>query len=315
VHPAPSIIVFTTASGAGYGLLVFAALAGLFGVVPVTATSGLALLLPALVLVTLGLVSSTLHLGHPERAWRAFSQWRSSWLSREGVAAVLAYLPALLLAWFWIADERILPLAAAGTIVLALVTVYCTAMIYASLKPIPRWHHPLVAPVYLALGLASGGGLGVAIAAWLAGGLPRPLLLLVLLVVAAAWLLKWRYWQAIDTAAPVATTADAIGLAGRGRARLLEAAHTERNYLLDEMGYRIARKHSAKLRRHALMLGAVLPGLALLLAFALAGGTGGARLLLGLGAVSALLGILIERWLFFAEAEHLVMLYYGRDAI
>ncbi len=314
MHPAPSIILFTTASGAGYGLLVFAALAGLLGLVPVTSASGLALLLPALLLVTLGLFSSTLHLGHPERAWRAFSQWRSSWLSREGVVAVITYLPALALAWHWIMGERLAPLAALATVVLALLTIYCTAMIYASLKPIPRWHHGLVPAVYLAMGLASGGSIGVAIAAWLSGGVPRPLLLLVLLVIAGAWLLKWRYWQSIGSAKPLATTADAIGLSGRGTARLLEAAHTERNYLLDEMGYRIGRKHSAKLRRHALLLGAIVPALALLLTFA-AGADAAARLLLAVGGASALLGILVERWLFFAEAEHTVMLYYGRDAV
>ncbi len=105
MHPAPSIVFFTTASGAGYGLLVFAALGGLLGLVPVTTASGLALLLPALALITAGLASSTLHLGHPERAWRAFSQWRSSWLSREGVAAVLAYLPTLAMGSFADAAE------------------------------------------------------------------------------------------------------------------------------------------------------------------------------------------------------------------
>lgn len=314
MHPAPSIIFFTTASGAGYGLLVFAALAGLFGLVPVNSASGLALLLPALVLVTLGLISSTLHLGHPERAWRAFSQWRSSWLSREGVLAAITYLPALVLAWQWIVGERLAPLAALLTAALALGTVFCTAMIYASLKPVPRWHHRLVPPVYLAMGLASGGSIGVAIAAWLGGGPPWQLPLLVLVLVAAAWLLKWRYWQAIETAEPVATTADAIGLSGRGTARLLEAAHTERNYLLDEMGYRIGRKHSAKLRRHAVLLGALVPVLMLLIALATGAGAI-AKLLLAIGGTSALLGILVERWLFFAEAEHAVMLYYGRDAV
>jgi DMSO reductase anchor subunit len=195
-----------------------------------------------------------------------------------------------------------------------LVTIYCTAVIYASLKPIPRWHHGLVPPVYLAMGLASGFSVGLAIAAWLTGGVPRPLLLFVLVVIAAAWLLKWRYWQAIETAKPLATTADAIGLPGRGTARLFEAAHTERNYLLDEMGFRIGRKHSAKLRRHAVLLGAIVPALALLIAFATGSGST-ARLLLAIGGASALLGILVERWLFFAEAEHTVMLYYGRDAV
>ena len=312
MHPAPSIVFFTTASGAGYGLLVFAALAGLFGVVPVTTASGMALLGPALLLVTAGLLSSTLHLGHPERAWRAISQWRSSWLSREGVAAIATYVPALAMAWLWIMTEHLGPLLALATVLLSLVTIFCTAMIYASLKPIPRWHHPMVPPVYLALGLASGTVLGLAITAWFAGT-SAPAVLLALLVLSAAWALKWRYWQAIDTAAPTATTADAIGLQNRGPARLVEAPHTERNYLLDEMGFQIARKHSAKLRRHALVAGWAIPGAALLLALVTSPGL--TPLVLALAAAFTLLGTAVERWLFFAEAEHLVMLYYGRGAV
>jgi len=311
LHPAPSIILFTTTSGAGYGLLVFASLLGLMGLVPVTTASGLAFLLPALGLVTVGLFASTLHLGHPERAWRAVSQWRSSWLSREGVAAILTYLPALALAWFWVVEQHIAPLAALATAAMALVTVYCTAMIYASLEPIPRWRHPLVPPVYLAMALASGSVLGLAITAWLLP-IAAPGLLLAAVLVAVAWWLKWQYWQAIDTAPSTATMADAIGLPERGPARLLEAPHTEKNYILNEMGFQIARRHKAKLRRHSLAAGAALPILALLLSLVAAPA---APLLLTLGALAALLGILIERWLFFAEAEHLVMLYYGEPAV
>ena len=313
MHPAPSIIFFTTASGAGYGLLVFAGLCGLFGVVPIDAASGLAFFLPALALVTAGLLGSTLHLGHPERAWRAFSQWRSSWLSREGVAAVATYLPAMALGWGWIVQGRFVPVLALVTVGMALLTVYCTAMIYASLKPVPRWSHPLVPAIYLALGLASGGLLAVAIGAWLGADplwLPAAAALICLL---AAWALKWRYWRSIDTAPATATTADAIGLPRRGPARLLEAPHTERNYILNEMGYNIARKHKRKLRRHALVAGAAIPAAALVLA-PLAG-PATVPVIITLSAAFTLLGTALERWLFFAEAEHVVMLYYGKEAV
>ena len=312
MYPAPSIVFFTTASGAGYGLLVFASLTSLLGLVPITAASGVILLAPALGLVGAGLLSSTLHLGHPERAWRAFSQWRSSWLSREGVAAVATFVPALAMAWLWLTTERLVPVLAVATALLSLVTVYCTAMIYASLKPIPRWHQPLVPPVYLALGLATGSLLGLALTAWL-GGIRTPPLVIGLLLLGTAWALKWRYWQTIDGAKPTATTADAIGLAERGPARLTEAPHTERNYILNEMGFRVARKHRAKLRTIALAAGWAIPTASLVLA--LAASPSLAPVILTLGAAATLLGTLVERWLFFAEAEHLVMLYYGRDAV
>ena len=91
MHPAYSVILFTTASGAGYGLLFGLALFTLVGGLPEDPAFWLGGAGLAFAMVTFGLLASTAHLGHPERAWRALSQWRSSWLSREGVAAVLSY--------------------------------------------------------------------------------------------------------------------------------------------------------------------------------------------------------------------------------
>ena len=88
MNPAPSIIFFTVASGAGYGLLFWMGLLRPLGLVPGSVGFAVAAIGLSLVLIMLGLLSSTAHLGRPERAWRALSQWRSSWLSREGVAAV-----------------------------------------------------------------------------------------------------------------------------------------------------------------------------------------------------------------------------------
>ena len=86
--PAYSVILFTTSAGAGYGLLFLLAIVMPRGSVPLDTSFAVVSMGLALVLITIGLLSSTFHLGHPERAWRAMSQWRSSWLSREGVAAV-----------------------------------------------------------------------------------------------------------------------------------------------------------------------------------------------------------------------------------
>jgi DMSO reductase anchor subunit len=304
MNPAPSIVFFTTASGAGYGLLFWLGLLRPLGLV---SGQGLVALALALLLITAGLLSSTLHLGNPQRVWRAVSQWRSSWLSREGVAAILTYIPALLLGLaFWI-DAPALALvagllAAAG----AAATVYCTGMIYASLKPIRQWHHPLVVPGYLALSAFSGAVLLAMLAAFAGSGwVPA---LLAVLTGAGALVLKRAYWQAIDSAPPIATIESATTLGFIGKVRQLDPPHTEQNYLLREMGFRIARKHAAKLRLITQGAGFALPVLLALLAVLL-GGTP-ATLALTLGAILAIGGLLIERWLMFAEATHTVMLYY-----
>lgn len=313
MHPAYSIIFFTTASGAGYGLLFLLALAGVSGALPADPWLGGVGFVIALGLATAGLLSSTFHLGHPERAWRAISQWRSSWLSREGVAALAAYPVALLFAYGWVVEGNtggLWALAGLVTAAMCVVTVVCTGMIYASLKPIRRWNNRWVVPNYLALSLMTGGVLLAALLAVFGQALPA-LTWLVQAVIVAAWLLKRGYWRFVDTEQGGATVESATGLGGLGKVRLLEPPNTSENYLQREMGYRIARKHVAKLRRLALVFAFAIP-LVLMLVSALVPGLDAVAAVLVVPCMA--LGVVVERWLFFAEARHAVTLYYGATA-
>jgi DMSO reductase anchor subunit len=317
MRPAYSVILFTTTSGAGYGALAVLGLLLLLGLAPTGPWLLAAALVLGLGLATIGLVASTFHLGRPERAWRAFSQWRTSWLSREGVAAVAVYVAALPLAWLFLAGQpgswpaRIL---GAATAALALTTVACTAMIYASLKPVPQWRHPTVPAIYLLLGLATGALLLQALFL-LAGVDCWPLRWLTLPTLLGAWLMKERYWRDGVAHTPGLTSAAATGLDRFGKVRLLDAPHTESNYLLREMGYRVGRRHAAKLRRVVRLLGFAVPA-ALAAALFLPQLPGALRVSLAVLAVPcAMLGTLAERWLFFAEARHTAMLYYGSGTI
>lgn len=311
MNPAPSIVFFTVASGAGYGLLFWLGLLRPLGQVPQGAGFGAVAGSLALALIMLGLLSSTAHLGRPERAWRALSQWRSSWLSREGVAAVATFAPAGLffLAMIGGNDGLAMPmglLSAAG----AAVTVYCTGMIYASLKTIRQWHHPLVTPGYLLFGAFSGAAL-LAMLAGFWGQATTPAAIAALLG-ALALILKRAYWASIDAAPPVATPESATGLGFIGRVRPLDPPHTETNYLLREMAFRIGRVHAKRLRGIASLAGFAAPTVLLLLAL-LVGGVPAGVLALAAAAL-VLAGMLVERWLMFAEATHTVALYYGGEA-
>lgn len=297
MHPSLSIMAFTASAGAGYGLLALLGAFGALGLLP--AGRGVAALALALVLIAAGLLASLLHLGRPERAWRAVSQWRSSWLSREGVAALLTFVPAGLFglgllgwlpAWAGVACGLF---AAAGGIV----TVCCTAMIYASLKPIRQWHNQWVLPAYLALSLMSGALL-------LGGFLGPPVAPLTLVLIAAGWAVKEGYWRFIAATPAASTPESATGLPGH--VRLLEAPHTEDSFLLREMGFRVARRHAARLRGIARLAAFLLPALLTAVAWA-----ADSTLPLLLAIPPAALGLAAERWLFFAEARHTVTLYYG----
>lgn len=316
MHPAYSVILFTTASGAGYGLLFWLALSALLsGANP--AMIGWLGFGCAFALVTVGLLSSTAHLGRPERAWRAFSQWRTSWLSREGILAIATYLTGGLFAGWWLFGPvgssptlRLLALLAAAC---ALGTVACTGMIYASLPTIRAWHNRLVVPVYVLLALATGRLLLNALLASLAGSVSTRAVWLVLLLLLAAWIAKAFYWSSIDDAPRDRTAGDATGLGRLGRVRPLDPPHTQPNFVMREMGYAVARKHAERLRQLVIVALFAVPALASLLMLL---GPGGwlSALLAWIAVASSVIGVLVERWLFFAEAEHVAMLFYGRDA-
>ena len=278
MHPAPSVILFTTLSGIGFGLLFFLGL----GMPQVTGWMAFAFFALAYVLAVGGLMASTFHLGHPERALKAFSQWQTSWLSREAWAAVGALL--VMAAYgaglvFWNQHIPLLGLLGAA---LSLATVYCTSMIYAQLKTIPRWNMPLTPVLFTSLSLAGG--------ALLSGA---GLLALVLLM--SAGCVQIAYWVIGDArfARSGTNMETATGLGHIGTVRAFEPPHTGTNYLLREFVHVVGRKHASKLRVIALTLMVLAPALLILAPF-------NYLLALLLASLAHLAGVCVSRWLFFS---------------
>lgn len=312
MSPAASVLLLTTSTGFGYGLLAWIGAYAALGLLPAgrSPTPMLAGVALALLLASLGLGASMFHLGRKERAWRAFTQWRSSWLSREAVASMLTYPIAVALFAAMLHDGEGISSRALGLAAIAasLGTVYCTAMIYASLKPIRQWHNRHTAPDYLIYAIFSGATLFALLRTRVTGEPGIALGSAASAAAALALIAKWAYWRHIDAQTPLATLAEAIGLPAGTEAKPLDAPHYTENFILREMGFVIARRHAPRLRRIALSTGFVLPLALCMMA--------GAALLpvatLTLAVVSAALGLLVERWLFFAQATHVSALYYGR---
>jgi DMSO reductase anchor subunit len=290
MHPAASVIIFTSLSGLGFGLLFFL---GLDRPV-VSGWVAFTFFLIAYVLAVGGLLASTFHLGNPQRAMKAFSQWRTSWLSREGVVSVAALLVMGLYAALLIfADIRIAPLGWLGS-ALCIATVYCTSMIYGQLKTVPRWNMPTTPTLFILYSLAGG--------ALLSAQLPFALFALVILT--AVQILSWvRGDMSFSQAGHTIETA--TGLGDLGKVRLLESPHSGENYLTREMVHVIGRKHGQKLRVIAALCLGIIP-VAMLLFFPVT------HLSVLLIILLHVIGLFVSRWLFFAEAEHVVGLYYDK---
>lgn len=306
MHPALSVIFFTVTSGAGYGLLfllAFVHMAGLSNTISPDQITAMGIV--GLLLVTAGLVSSTFHLANPKNAWRSFTRFKTSWLSREAVFAVLFYPVSLI--WlgvgFFTGNSTVTAVFAIIMAVMALVILLCTAMIYASLKTIRQWHTPLTPVNYVLLGLLLGGLILAALFAQQGLDAARLLgLMLIILVVAALVKVVYFFWIG-QPAGPTINTA--LGFT-RATVKLLDVGHASDTFHTQEFGYQVDRVKLIWLRFISVGLAFVLP---VLLVTGVLGEVGFGTI--ALAAISAYAGVFVERWLFFAEARHVVNLYHG----
>lgn len=321
MHPAFSVVFLTTLIGAGQGLFLalftvesYAA----FGLLPAQSDnfyavgSGL-----AIILLALGLFASFFHLGHPERAWRAAAKWRTSWLSRE-VIVLPAFMGTVLLYGFahWFSINPVLaqlpsgaPMnvsAVLGTIgtVLAFALYICTAMIYACLRFLREWHTPLTVINYILLGGASGFTLAATLAASAA---PEVMPIL------ASWALIITFLGLVGRSAtlirnvrlkPKSTLQTAIGIKHpkivQKTQGMMGGAFNTREFFHGQ-GVTLLRSVKWLFLATAFVLPIILLGAAL--SQAAAG-------LLSLAFGVQYLGLLAERWFFFAQANHPQNLYY-----
>ena len=288
MHPAPSVIIFTTLSGIGFGMLAWLGI----DATPPKGWVGFVFFFIAYALAVGGLISSTFHLGHPERAWKAFSQWRTSWLSREGICAVAGLCVMGIYAAALIFLGLHLPVVGWIGAALSLLTVYTTSMIYGQMATVPRWNTSLTSALYLAYAITGG--------ALLTG---RISIAITLLLVTTAVQILW--WLRGDRAFAErgSSLETATGLGSLGSVRSVAHPHSSPNYLMKEFIHVIGRKHAQKLRVISLILMAGLPILFLTLSFS--------HIFALLTVISHIAGVATSRWLFFAEAEHTVGLYYG----
>ncbi len=302
MNPAFSVVFLTTLIGAAQGLffaLFGAQLAG------VAAPGFLALGgFVALGLAVAGLVASFFHLGRPERAWRTAAMWRTSWLSREVIALPL-FMGTLFL---WSLAQA---MGAGGTLALGVATALaaatlfvCTAMIYACIKFLQEWASPYTLVNYVLLGLASGATLATGLAALAAPGL-------------------------VPVFGQAALAFTALGLVSRALSLARNARLVPRSTLQTAIGIRhpqitqraqgfMGGSFNTREFFHGKSAGALraVKWVFLLGAFVLPLGLLG----LGLGSASAgvlllafgvqYLGLLAERWFFFAQANHPQNLYY-----
>ena len=289
MHPAPSIILFTVLSGFGFGLTSIVGLLQFLNqisMVDIIIFSSMGLFFS-----TIGLISSFFHLANKKNAIKSMSQWQTSWLSREAISSIFCLSIVVgNIGWIFVQDMYI---SEVGIILflLSLITVFTTSMIYAQLKTVPSWNNMLTPTLFIFAALAGGSIL-------ITDHASLVLLLIFAVLQVLFWYIADRSFIDIET-----TVGTALGFSKNEDIRAFDAAHTNRNYLLNEMVYKVARKHAVKIRYISFFAAFVLP-MSLILIFP---GNFSVSVLI---IASHLVGIYFSRWLFFAEAKHSVSFYY-----
>ena len=282
MRPPWSVILFTTLAGAGQGL---------FMAVFATALAFEGSLL-SLGLLGAGLAASFFHLGRPERAWRTAAMWRTSWLSREVIV-----LPVLMLLVFIYALTARIEVAWLAVLTSILLFV-CTGMIYACLPFLQEWRTPLTVVNFLALGCASGLTAAAALAAWVEPALTRTFVHGALAVGTVAYFLRILSLVRNVRLRPKSSTQSAIGVRAAS-VRQISLGAMGGTYNTREFFHHQPRVVVRAVRWTFLALGFPLPAFVLMtmdsptLAFLL-----------------QYIGLVAERWYFFAEAKHPQNLYY-----
>ncbi|HET9652636.1 MAG TPA: DmsC/YnfH family molybdoenzyme membrane anchor subunit [Usitatibacter sp.] len=308
MQPALSVVFLTTLIGAGQGLFL-----ALYGAEVAAGTAidsrffvtGAAF---SLALCALGLLASFFHLGRPERAWRAATRWRTSWLSREVIAlpafmALVAAYGALRYAGSpW-------ALSVGALAVLACLALFvCTSMIYASIRFLQEWASPYTLPNFLLMGCASGITLAVALAEVQARPLAWRFAIAAVVTSLAALGVRLASLVRNDRLRPKSTLQSAIGIANP-RIRQKSQGFTASSFNTREFFHGVSPEGMRAVRLTFIQMAFILPVLLVL---------GGMKVhspgMLAAAFGLQYAGLLLERWFFLAQATHPQNLYYQARA-
>ena len=310
MHPSKSIIFFTVISGTGYGIFIGLLFNILFIEILYSFEYKLILSLVSFIMIVLGLLSSTLHLGHPERAWRAFSQWKTSWLSREGLAAVITFIPMCMFYFFWIIDVQWYVEFLILTCIFSIITIFCTGQMYATLKTIPSWNNPLVTPIYI-LNAITLGSLFVFTTNFNFNYNTNLFENFIYLFLILTFLTKIVYWASINKKSKTTDIKTAIGIESKD-IRFFEGPHTGKNYLTTEMINIIYEHNGNFLRLVFCTLSFIIPIYMINQYSYLVVDSFVLKISMIIVFILAFIGMIIERYLFFIQSKHVVGLYYGQ---
>lgn len=321
MQPAFSVIFLTTLIGMGQGLFLAIYTEQVYSVLDVVEKSSTDTFYSlasavSLMLLILGLIASIFHLGRPERAWRAASMWRTSWLSREvivlPVVMGLTFLYGLVYFMGWnvsiitigaVVIDLSLVIGAFATIAVFSLFI-ATGMIYACLKFLQEWHSPLTVINYILLGAASGFSMATLLAAYQQPELISFFAGWSIVLIIFAFIFRGASLIRNKKLRPKSTVQTAIGIRHNQIKQksmgFMGGAVNTRDFFHGK-----SQQFFRSIKIIFIVLVFIVPLILMIIALFKPTIT-----LLGIAMGSMYLGLLAERWYFFAEGNHPQNIYY-----
>ncbi len=321
MNPAFSVIFLTTLIGAGQGLFLALYTAQSYAAVGLLPAQDKSFYvngsLIAVIFLIGGLIASFFHLGHPERAWRSAARWRTSWLSREVIMLPAVMIGVLVYGLVWYMDwdftligihsgvpNDLALLIGLGTTLLTFLLFLCTGMIYACIKFLQEWATPLTVINYLLLGTASGFTLASAYSVFAAPSLVDFYAAWALIITLAAFVMRVSALLRNARIKHKSTVQTAIGVR---HVRIVQKAQGQMGGSFNTRDFF---HHASTAAFRSVKWLFLIMVFAVPMALLWAGMSGHAQQLIAAAFITQYIGLLLERWFFFAQANHPQNLYY-----
>ena len=314
MHPEMSLVFLTVLAGAGQGLFILFIvldffMPGVFSHLLMLLTCGV-----ALILQFSGMAASFFHLGNAQKGWKAILKWDQSWLSREVIflSMFVGLLMLYVLSFYVGLTVEISRLIGFAGLVAAVGFFISSSMVYASVRFIKEWANAYTPINFSLLSLLTGGAILYALSNLTQekNSVLTQLNHFLFYFTFFALVFKVLAFRYNETTYASVKTKNALGMNDTD-IRLMDTGAAYDHYNTLEYKHHIAPAMKKFQERLVLLLTFILPLIVwftfeqqLSIPF-----TGGALSLLA--AISILIGVIIERRLFFIEGNHVQNLYYG----
>ncbi len=314
MHPEMSLVFLTVLAGIGQGIFILYFVLEMVLVGTLSPVFAYTSILSCIVLQYLGSAASLLHLGNPQRAWKAVRMWKHSWLSREilTMGGFMGIVHLYLLSMYFGIGFTEHVILGSIAILFSIGFYVSSSMLYATIRFIKEWANGFTPLNFALSGLLVGSSIGFTLLHLIQSDLPglKAVNVLVILLTCMAMIIKMLTFRFNSKVYVPITLKNALGV-NDPNIRLMDMGAAYDHYNTIDFHFPLTQRQLQTQKAIIILFIFILPLIGwLLMLYTNLGNI--INIVIGFSNVGLMmLGYLIERRLFFIEGNHLQNLYYG----